>query len=160
MAKLTNIIIHCSDSEFGSASEIRRWHLAQGWKDIGYHFVILNGLILPQTNYQKQLFIPALDGTIEVGRKVDGDDYVTDNEAGAHALGYNGKSIGICLIGIKKFSHAQVTALVRLLESLMKIYRIPGSGVLGHYQVCPNKTCPNFNVTEFKQIHNLAQWQY
>ena len=152
MAKLTNIIIHCSDSEFGSASEIRRWHQQKGWKDIGYHFVILNGLIVPQTSFQKSLYLPILDGSVEVGRKIDGDDLVSDNEVGAHALGYNANSIGICLIGKKHFTQAQFDSLRELLRDLMKRWsHIKKQDILGHYQTpkAGGKTCPNFDVTKF-----------
>ena len=41
MAKLTNIIIHCSDSDFGDAQTIDLWHKQRGWKGIGYHYVIV-----------------------------------------------------------------------------------------------------------------------
>lgn len=150
MAKLSNIIIHCSDSEFGSATEIRRWHLANGWKDIGYHFVIMNGLSVPDAKYQKKLYLPSLDGSIEVGRRLDGDGMITDNEVGAHALGYNAKSIGICLIGVKTFTVKQYYSLAMLVFELQLKFNIPMENVLGHYQVCANKTCPNFDVNKFK----------
>jgi hypothetical protein len=51
-------IIHCSASTQGDVAEIRRWHLARGWNDIGYHFVIRP------------------DGEVEVGRML--------HEIGAH----------------------------------------------------------------------------
>jgi len=146
---LTNIIIHCSDSEFGSASEIRRWHLAKGWKDIGYHFVICNGTVVPKTKYQSELYLDIMDGSVEVGRKIDGDNFVSDNEAGAHALGYNSKSIGICLIGVKDFTEEQFASLRKLLHELMNHYGIGKDKILGHYQVSANRTCPNFDVPEF-----------
>jgi hypothetical protein len=151
MAKLTNIIIHCSDSEFGSASEIRRWHLANGWKDIGYHFVILNGMVMPTTKNQTSLYLPLLDGSVEVGRRLDGDTFITDNEAGAHALGYNTKSIGICLIGVNSFTPSQFMQLAKLLQTLTNLYGLPFSltTIKGHYEVTPNRTCPNFNVPLF-----------
>lgn len=151
MAALTNIIIHCSDSEFGSSAEIRRWHLERGWKDIGYHFVILNGMIVPKTKYQLPLYVDAMDGSIEVGRKIDGDRFVTDNEAGAHALGYNSNSIGICLIGVDHFTEQQFNSLRELLRELMHTYGISKKRILGHYQTAKagGKTCPNFDVTKF-----------
>ncbi|GFP28973.1 hypothetical protein HKBW3S33_02389, partial [Candidatus Hakubella thermalkaliphila] len=79
----TNIIIHCSDSEWGCAREIRKWHLERGWKDIGYHFVILNGKVLPR------LHLPAIDGSIECGRILNETLTVETDEVGSHALGYN-----------------------------------------------------------------------
>lgn len=73
---LLRIIIHCSATPEGkdfTAKDINTWHINRGWKSIGYHFVIL------------------LDGTIEVGRPL--------NQIGAHTLGFNKDSIGICYIG-------------------------------------------------------------
>ena len=55
------IFIHCSATPPSmdiSADDIRDWHLARGWSDIGYHAVIKR------------------DGTIEAGRSED--------RAGAH----------------------------------------------------------------------------
>lgn len=149
MAKITNEIIHCSDSEFGSAADIRRWHLNNGWDDIGYHFVIMNGLICPDTSWQKKLYIPSLDGAIEVGRRLDGDSLIAGNEIGAHTLGYNENSIGICLIGVKTFTAKQFYSLARLINELDPIYHVALTKILGHYQVSKNRTCPNFHVPRF-----------
>ena len=54
-------------------SEIKRWHVEDnGWRDIGYHFVI------------------ELDGSIHKGRAV--------GTSGAHIVGEN-HNIGICYVG-------------------------------------------------------------
>jgi len=152
MKKITNIIVHCSDSEFGSASMIRQWHLKQGWKDIGYHFVIDNGLLVPKAgNRQKELRLTQLDGSIEVGRYLDGDSFINDNEIGAHALGYNGNSIGLCLIGVKSFTPKQFNSLAYLLKEMLTYFGLKKDCIKGHYQVCKNKTCPNFDVPKFVQ---------
>lgn len=162
MTPIMNIILHCSDSLFGSASEIRRWHQANGWKDIGYHFVINNGLIVPDivdksTGKLKQtcLYLPCMDGQIEVGRRLDGDKFISDNEAGAHALGYNANSIGIVWIGVYSFTPAQFMSGARLITELWNLFgrNIP---VKGHYEVSQNRTCPNFNVPLFVKDIPLA----
>jgi len=152
MKKITNIIVHCSDSEFGSASMIRQWHLKQGWKDIGYHFVIDNGLLVPKAgNWQKELRLTQLDGSIEVGRYLDGDSFISDNEVGAHALGYNGNSIGLCLIGVKSFTPKQFNSLAYLLKEMLTYFGLKKDCIKGHYQVSKGKTCPNFDVPKFVQ---------
>jgi N-acetylmuramoyl-L-alanine amidase len=152
MAKISNIIIHCSDSEFGSASEIRRWHLKRGWSDIGYHFVILNGLLVPRTGYQQRLFLATMDGNIEAGRKIDGDYWVSENEQGAHTLGLNASSIGICLIGTNQFTVRQMNALKALVTELLIHYGLTPKAVLGHYETpkAGGKTCPNFDVKAWR----------
>lgn len=148
MAEITNVIIHCSDSEFGTAAEIRRWHLQNGWSDIGYNFVILNGLIVPETKNQRKLYMACMDGMIEVGRKVDGDNILVGKEVGAHTLGYNAKSLGVCLIGVKDFTQKQFYSLAVLCREIEMIWKVPASMFLGHYDVA-HKTCPNFNVQQF-----------
>lgn len=152
MAKISNIIIHCSDSEFGSASEIRRWHLKRGWSDIGYHFVILNGLLVPRTGYQQRLFLATMDGNIEAGRKIDGDNWVSENEQGAHTLGLNASSIGICLIGTNQLTVRQMNALKALVTELLLHYGLTPKAVLGHYETpkAGGKTCPNFDVKAWR----------
>ena len=111
-------IIHCSASTFGDAAEIRRWHKARGWSDIGYHFVIRP------------------DGEIEVGRTLD--------KIGAHCEGQNTQSIGTCLIGNTKFSEAQFAALRRIHGMLQALF--PGIKAYGHRHFNPHKTCPNFEI--------------
>ena len=76
MRNVNEIIIHCSATPEGrnfKASDIDHWHRQRGFKKIGYHYVI------------------DLDGTIEVGRDED--------EIGAHCVGHNRESLGICYIG-------------------------------------------------------------
>ncbi len=150
MSRITHIVIHCSDSFWGCAREIRRWHLARGWRDIGYHFVILNGRVV------KDLYLPVMDGQIEAGRDLHGDPFLSDNEIGAHALGYNDKSIGICLIGVNQFSAKQMESLCLLLLDLCKAYNIEPDNIIGHYETpsakAQGKTCPNFDVRAFREV--------
>ena len=148
MELITNIVIHCSDSTWGCAREIEKWHKAKGWATIGYSFVIMNGIILPNFN------IPALDGSIECGRFLDEDNTIEDNEIGAHTLGYNNKSVGICLIGKEKFSPSQFLSLRELLQNLMARWGIKKENVIGHYETesgkAQGKTCPNFDIAVFR----------
>ncbi len=70
------IIIHCSatkETNNVSLEEITKWHKAQGFKNIGYHYYITK------------------DGTIHKGRD--------EKSSGAHTVGYNSNSIGICYEG-------------------------------------------------------------
>jgi len=118
MRPIRRHIIHCSASATGGVAEIRRWHLARGWKDIGYHFVIRP------------------DGEIEVGRMLP--------DIGAHCEGYNLDSVGTCLIGNSQFSAAQFATLRRLHGMLQTLF--PGITAHPHHEFNPHKTCPNFNV--------------
>lgn len=98
---------------------IDQWHKARNWSGIGYHFVILND--------QHDL---KTDGEIEIGRLT--------NKAGAHALGLNSRSLGICCIGHGDkfdFTLAQYKSLYGLIEKLMTEFSIPLDKVIGHREL-------------------------
>lgn len=134
--KINQIIVHCADTyatmDIG-AEEIRAWHKQKGWQDIGYHFVVRR------------------DGTLETGRDIDGDGDILE-EVGAHALGYNANSIGICLAGGKahngkpefNFSQQQLDTLRSFLVVFTAL--LPGVEIIGHNQVS-DKACPGFDVS-------------
>ena len=114
---MTQVIIHCSDSSFGNAATITKWHtlpqpVGRGWENIGYHYIILNGRLSP---YKHHLYF---DGHIETGRPLDDDADMELDEKGAHAFGYN-DSVGICLIGLSgTFTDSQLRALSHLVKRL------------------------------------------
>ena len=135
MRPITLIIVHCSavkPSQTSSAKQIDAWHKAQGWKCIGYHYVVRR------------------DGTIEVGRP--------ESQVGGHTSGYNTPSIGVCYEGgLDQNGNAsdtrtpqQKTALITLLTELKTRY--PSATIKGHNQFS-NKACPCFNAEkEYKNI--------
>lgn len=135
MRKITKIIVHCADTPEGrddKAADIRRWHKARGFNDIGYHYVV------------------DLDGTIEPGRDV--------TIAGAHTTGHNADSIGVCYIGGADTdmkpkdtrTEEQKTALRLLLKYLVQKY--PGATIYGHRDFA-QKACPSFDAkTEYKEL--------
>ncbi len=129
MRKIDEIIIHCSATKAGrhfTASDIDRWHREQGYKMIGYHYVVL------------------LDGTVQEGRPLD--------MVGAHAKGHNANSIGICYIGgidddcrpADTRTQVQKIALHSLISKLRKKY--VSAKLIGHCDVS-SKACPCFNVS-------------
>jgi len=147
--KWENIILHCSDSSYGNAVMIDDWHRQRGWSKIGYHYVITNGHYFGNSKYNG-LF----DGSIEAGRNLDFDTWVGKNEVGAHALGMNSNSIGICLIGKKQFTDAQFAMTSRLVKFLIaNIESLSVDRIYGHYQIESGKeqgkTCPNFDVPQY-----------
>ena len=136
MRKISEIIIHCADTPAGrndKAADIKRWHLARGFKDIGYHYVI------------------DIDGTIEAGRPTE--------KEGAHCTGHNAQSIGICYIGGQDAqtrepsdtrTDAQKASLLLLLKFLRSKY--PSVKIYGHRDFA-NKSCPCFDAkTEYENI--------
>ncbi|MCM1319792.1 MAG: N-acetylmuramoyl-L-alanine amidase [Muribaculaceae bacterium] len=132
MRHIDKIIIHCSATESGRdfyAKDIDVWHRARGFNSIGYHYVI------------------TLAGSVETGRD--------ERLQGAHCLGQNGRSIGICYIGGLKNgvpadtrTPAQKKALKELVAMMRARY--PGATVHGHREFA-NKACPCFDVgSEFR----------
>ena len=136
MRKITEIIVHCSATPEGqnfTAEDIDRWHKQKGWQGIGYHYVI------------------ELDGSVHKGRN--------EEVIGAHCLGHNAYSIGVCYIGgLDKWTKApkdtrtdaQKRALIDLLKSLKEKY--PNAIVYGHRDFS-KKDCPCFDAkNEYKNI--------
>ena len=128
MREITEIIIQCSATKEGHpffAADIDRWHKAQGWSGIGYHYVI------------------DIDGKVETGR--------AEYQTGAHAKGHNANSIGICYIGGLDINgkpkdtrtQEQRKSLAELVARLKVKY--PKATVHGHNEFA-NKACPCFNV--------------
>ena len=129
MRTLNEIIVHCTATPEGrevSVSEIRRWHKAKGWADIGYHYVV------------------GLDGSIHVGRPLA--------TAGAHCAGHNANSIGVVYVGgLAKDgktakdtrTEAQKRSLRVLIAGLKKEFGI--TKVSGHRDYAA-KACPSFDV--------------
>ena len=140
MRTITLIIIHCSATPEGkslSAEACRQDHiLHRGFRDIGYHFYITR------------------DGELHRCRPV--------NQIGAHAAGWNDKSIGICYEGgldeqgrpADTRTYAQRCTLMDLLRQLRRDY--PSARILGHYQLSTNirKACPCFDAEkEYAELY-------
>lgn len=160
MRSIKNIILHCSDSLWGCAREIDQWHKSRGWSGIGYHYVVQNGI--PTFSHMKNAHvIPALDGSIECGRYLDDDKFISDVERGAHAFGYNSQSIGICMIGVDRFTELQMDRTKRLILDLILNYRISIEDVMGHCETQSGreqkKTCPNIDMADFRMV--LYSWK-
>ncbi|MER2490324.1 N-acetylmuramoyl-L-alanine amidase [Catenovulum sediminis] len=125
------IVIHCSDTPDDrehTAADIHRWHKEFGWDGIGYHAVVQRS------------------GKIEYGRPL--------YWPGAHVKNHNSNSIGVCLIGRHRFEQFQLSALSTFIKNLQS--QFPNAKVVGHNELDPDKTCPNFDV----QAWLKAQFSY
>lgn len=130
---ISRLIIHYSatypDQDL-DVNDIRKMHLARGFNDVGYHYVIKR------------------DGTVQKGRP--------DNVVGAHVAGHNTGSLGICCIGgieratgpnvgVDNRTQAQKDATVLLVHDLLRKH--PTAQVVGHRDMPGAKTqCPGFDV--------------
>ena len=146
---ITDIVVHCTATRAWQdfdVDDIRRMHKAQGWADIGYHYLI------------------KLDGTIQAGRDVD--------IIGAHVSGHNANSIGVVYVGgLDNQGKAKDTrtenqkcALLNLMMDLRRLY--PKAKISGHRDFSPDKNgdgtitpdeyikaCPCFDaITEYHRV--------
>lgn len=154
--RIDYIAVHCTATPEGNdltVEQIRKSHKAQGWSDIGYHYVIYR------------------DGTVNIGRDVD--------FSGAHVSGYNANSIGISYVGglenkpgvpYSKLppkdtrTEEQKASMLALLMDLRKLY--PKAIIQGHRDFSPDKNgdgiitpdewlkaCPSFDAkNEYKKV--------
>lgn len=137
---INKIIVHCTATKEGldyTIDNIRSWHKARGFSDIGYHYVIYR------------------DGSIHNGRDV--------NISGAHCAGYNSHSIGVCYVGgldakgnpKDTRTPKQKEALTRLLTELKLLY--PTATIHGHREYA-NKACPCFDAKkEYAELSKLIK---
>jgi N-acetyl-anhydromuramyl-L-alanine amidase AmpD len=140
------LVFHCSatkPSQHIGRAQIEEWHLAKGWAAIGYHFVITRA------------------GDVELGRPLE--------ELGAHVQGFNGRSVGICMVGglddqgrelvnaPQMFTPAQWIAAHKLVDFLRTVWR--DARICGHRDLSPDKnadgriertewlkSCPGFDA--------------
>lgn len=134
--KITEIIVHCTATREGrptTIAEITSWHKQRGFSTIGYHYVVM------------------IDGTVCKGRDV--------NVSGAHCVGHNSNSIGVCYVGgLDKRNgeekdtrtSAQKFSMLNLLKKLKALY--PNAKIYGHCDFS-NKKCPCFDAkNEYRNI--------
>lgn len=147
MTRIRFIAVHCAatpaDLDIG-APEIRSWHRAKRWRDIGYHYVIRR------------------NGVIEKGRP--------DDMPGAHEPSINSNSISICLVGgapkvgspahskglgENNFTPAQWSSLEKQVRALKAKH--PDAEVIGHRDVPGvRKACPSFDARKWWSAINTG----
>lgn len=127
LMQVKRLIVHHSASPRETTVEtIREWHKAKGFDDVGYHRVI-DG-----------------DGKLHATRSL--------TLQGAHTLGCNGDSWGLCVTGDntrddRRWSEVQIEALERFVDAACEV--VPGLIVCGHRDAVGGKTkteCPGLDV--------------
>jgi len=129
--KTTHIYLHHSAGETGDAYVFHRQHLGQGWRGIGYNYVILK------------------NGTIQTGRP--------HNTIGSHSGPGNPYSIGICLVGNMNNhppTDAQMQSLIELIRYLEGIYG--NLTVDDHSDIMPT-ACPGAQMPDDDYIDKIAE---
>jgi len=129
------IVLHCSATRSNQAytvEQLTRDHQARGFRTVGYHFYIRQ------------------DGSVTQHRKL--------LEAGAHAMGYNHCSIGICYEGgldvngnpCDTRTEAQKRGLLDLFIILSKMF--PEAKVVGHCELPHvHKACPCIDMETWRK---------
>lgn len=127
---INELIWHCAATPEGkdfTVADIRAWHKARGWSDIGYHFVVYR------------------DGRIMLGRPI--------GQIGSHVAGRNTGTIGACYIGgvsadgkhaVDTRTGPQRGAMLWLTEQLLAKFPTIKK-VSGHNEYAA-KACPSFDV--------------
>lgn len=132
MRELKRVVLHCSATrpdQMVTVADIRRWHVeGRRWSDIGYHAVLDRA------------------GVWHAGRPLA--------RVGAHTLGHNTDSIGLCLLGgfgaaatdvfSTHFTERQRVALRPVCHALLAL----GLTIHGHNEFAA-KGCPGFNVHDW-----------
>lgn len=148
------LVIHCSATPPGrslNVLDIDRMHRERGFRrqdaarqafnpalySIGYHYLV------------------TLDGKAFTGR--------AEAEIGAHVSGSNANSLGVCMVGMNRFTAAQWECLASLVTSLRGRY--PGIRIVGHRDLSPDldgdgiverqewlKECPTFDVGAWMRV--------
>lgn len=105
------------DTSNQTMEQVDAYHKSKGWDGIGYNWFIEK------------------DGKLKKGRD--------ETKAGAHTIGYNEKSIGICLAGnfdATMPTEGQKGTLQALLRDKMTQYSIPKENIVPHRKFAV-KTC-------------------
>lgn len=137
------VILHHAEASSATVWEINDWHLNNGWTGIGYHYYIRK------------------DGSVYRGRP--------EWALGAHAVGHNDRSIGICCEGAymtETMPAAQLASLKALLRDIMGRY---GKLALRRHKDVNSTDCPGDNfpwteaqdyMNEEKEEHKVTQKEF
>lgn len=161
LRRIDLVVIHCAASPSGrrisqgtpgsptfmdAARIIDVWHRARGFKRSAPVVRAFNSL-LTSIGYH---WVVDIDGTILAGRH--------PAEVGAHAQGFNTRSLGICLVGgaepVARYTQAQWDALAALVQAVSTTYKVPlapptriysgpgtyteSNGICGHRDLSPD----------------------
>ncbi|MCC8153131.1 MAG: N-acetylmuramoyl-L-alanine amidase [Tannerellaceae bacterium] len=129
MRKINKIIIHCTATPEGrtvTVEDVDTWHRQRGFNGIGYHYLI------------------GLNGELWTGRNIEA--------VGAHCVGQNTNSIGVCYVGglAKDGKTSKDTRTEKQKKTLQELVcelkmKYPAATLHGHKEFAA-KDCPCFDV--------------
>jgi len=127
---LDYIVVHHSASPTTTTvADIRRWHVDDhGWDAIGYHWIMTG------------------DGVIHRCRPIP--------MQGAHCLGWNDGSLGLCIVGDnttlrQKWRYTQRASLIQFAAGCNLLF--PGVPIVGHRDLKSGTDCPGVDVRKWMQ---------
>lgn len=138
---ITDIIIHHALTPNGrsiSVEEIDDWHRQRGFRR-ATRYTQLHQPALKHIGYHRVIQV---SGVVVHGRSLP--------EVGAHAVGFNARSIGICLVGTNRFTPAQWDALR---SEVLALRAMLGRDLTlaGHRDRGGQGTCPGFDVAAWER---------
>lgn len=127
------VVHHSASARDTTPADVEQWHRERGFRweyrgrsgSTGYHYMV------------------DARGIVHAGRPVE--------VQGAHAPGYNWRSIGVCVLGrfdrtgIDGIPTAQLDGLLGHLAWLLDAYRLEPHQVLGHHETGSATACPGFD---------------
>jgi hypothetical protein len=131
------------DGDTVSVPAIREFHLAQGWRDIGYHYLLE---VVGYGNGKRSL-------ELIVGRPE------TEQASACPQGGMNVAAIHYCVVGA--FDDAAPSdevyeKLARHLRSACERYGIPVENIVGHHDFNAGKTCPG-RLFDLERVRRMCR---
>jgi N-acetylmuramoyl-L-alanine amidase len=130
------VVLHCAATpdypskhplyDHFTLKDVEAWHVQRGFSMVGYHYLVRRS------------------GLIEIGRD--------ELHPGAHVIGHNFNSLGICYFGTFLPTEAQQVALFTLYDAIKTRWGISHTSWLGHNELDKNKLCPGFHMELFRKI--------
>lgn len=135
---VNEVIVHITASnDNATVEQIRAGHLARGFSDIGYHWIVDR------------------EGVVHKGRD--------ESIIGSHVAGYNADTIGISYIARgsdtdqngeygKYMTESQRIAFEKKIADILTRYKLEIKDVSGHNQYNLGKACPCFKVNKHPEF--------
>ena len=153
MPKLIKYLINhwSASSKKVTVSDLRHIHLSKGWRDIGYHRIILH----PESRDFAKFEPTKWFHLVKMGRELDNDPFIEQNEVGAHTLYHNSDSVGICTVGHPDYGlhPLQEQAIIMTNMALAARFNLLSrldDAIKGHRDFNPTQ-CPGDEIYELLQ---------
>jgi N-acetylmuramoyl-L-alanine amidase len=141
--KVTKVFLHCTASDLAFmvdtvlAEEVNAWHKKNGWRGIGYHYVIDK------------------EGAIITARALEETPAA---QVGPHGTG-NIATIAFAVHGMWNFTEASMHAVVALCHAIHDAYQDEGKVVTfhGHREIDP-RPCPVFDYKNLLGLDDAGNY--